>query len=307
MKITEESIEIFTNYPHGNKDRLERLKDIKKDLKINAHPPLEKKGLEFTKNLDLKDKIIVDAGCGSGTKSIRLAVLGKAKKVIGIDGSKKAIENAKYFSKELNLKNIIFINDQMENMQKALKSKKIDGKINIIVNYQNLHHVTNWREMLKTFHGLLQKNGILICNIADPTSGFSQFMLRNKLCYYLGKTPASRAKIGKFLFGFLEKKKNISNIKELDFYVDRFGSFYHWIFPNQIMKEMEKIGFKVCETFPHTKLEDWLQANAGSSRCNRIKKCISLFSGSKYFFIFLMRLRQYVLGEDTRTYYAVKK
>ena len=307
MKISEESIEIFTEYPHGNKNREERFNDIKNDLKINIKPPLEKKGLEFTKNLNLKEKIILDAGFGSGTKSIRLAVLGKAKRVIGVDGSKKAIENANYFTKKLKLKNVIFINDKMENLNKVLEAQKLDKKINIIVNYQNLHHVTNWKEMLKIFYNLLQKNGILICNIADPTSGFSQFMLRNKLCYYLGKTPSSRAKIGKFLFGFLEKKKNISNIDELDFYVDRFGSFYHWIFPNQIITEMRKVGFKVCETFPHTKLEDWLEANKNTSRYNMIQKCIKLFAGSKYLFIFLMRFRQFVFGEDTRTYYAIKK
>ena len=147
----------------------------------------------------------------------------------------------------------------------------------------------------------------MIINIVDPTSGFSQFMLRNKLCYYLGSTPTSRAKIGKFLFGFWEKKKNYRDVEELDFYVDRFGAFYHWIFPSRIISEMEKIGFKVCETFPQYRLDDWLVANQNLHRAKRIKKLIKIFPLFRYFFSFLMRFRQYVLGEDTRTYYAIKE
>ena len=306
MEISNESVEIFTKFPHGNKEREKRLSGIKKDIENNKVPPLYKEGLEFTKNINLKNKIIIDAGCGSGTKTIPLAFKTNAKKVIGIDGSKIAVENATYFKKKLKLKNIDFFNDRMENMKKILITNKLTG-VDMIVNYQNLHHVSDWKGMLKIFHDTLKKNGILIVNIVDPTSGFSGFLLKNKFCYYLSKNPATRAKIGKFLFGFVENYKNKDEIKDLDFYVDRFGAFYHWIFPSQIIREMKKVGFDVCETFPHTRLDDWLVANKNSPRAKKIIKYKKFFYPSKYLFSTLMRIRQYILGKDTRTYYAVKK
>ena len=303
--ISDESIQIFTKYPHGNKDLQERLKDIKNSLKNNNNPFL-KEGLEFTKTLKLKDKIILDAGCGSGIKSIDIAVKTDAKLVIGVDGSSKAIENAKFFQKELNIKNLKFINGRLEDLELLIKDYTEGKKIDIVVNYQNLHHVHDWKNVLKIFNDILNKDGILITNIADPTAGMSQFMLRNKLCYYLGSTPISRGKIGKFLFGFLEKKKNYANILEDDFYVDRFGAFYHWIFPFMIIKELKKIGFEVVEAFPHFRLNDWLIANKNSKRAKNIYYCINFFPPSKYIFSFLMRFRQWILGEDTRSYYAKK-
>ncbi len=306
MSISKESINIFTSFPHGNKDRLLRLNEIKKELN-DDRKPLYKEGLEIVKNINFENKIIIDAGCGSGTKTIPLAFKSKAKKVIGIDGSKSAIKNAKFFSKELKIRNLVFLNDKLENLNKLIKKELNNDKVDLIVNYQNLHHVTDWKAILKKFYSALKPGGLLVVNIVDPTSGFSQFMLRNKICYYLGKTPEKRAKIGKFLFGILEKKKNVHDIEDIDFYVDRFGAFYHWIFPYQVINEMKNIGFKVSETFPHYKLDDWLKANKNSKRSKSIKKIIKIFPILKIFFAFLMRVRQFVLGEDTRTYYAIKK
>ena len=156
MEISNESVEIFTKFPHGNKEREKRLSGIKKDIENNKVPPLYKEGLEFTKNINLKNKIIIDAGCGSGTKTIPLAFKTNAKKVIGIDGSKIAVENATYFKKKLKLKNIDFFNDRMENMKKILIKNKLTG-VDMIVNYQNLHHVSDWKGMLKIFHDTLKK------------------------------------------------------------------------------------------------------------------------------------------------------
>ena len=102
MSISKESINIFTSFPHGNKDRLLRLNEIKRELN-DDRKPLFKEGLEIVKKVNYENKIIIDAGCGSGTKTIPLAFKSKAKKVIGIDGSKSAIKNAKFFSNKLKL------------------------------------------------------------------------------------------------------------------------------------------------------------------------------------------------------------
>ena len=95
------------------------LSGIKKDIENNTVPPLYKEGLKFTKNINFKNKIIIDAG-----SPIPLAFKTNAKKVIGIDGSKIAVENATYFKKKLKLKNIEFFNERMENMTKILIKNK---------------------------------------------------------------------------------------------------------------------------------------------------------------------------------------
>ena len=55
MSISKESIDIFTSFPHGNKDKLLRLNEIKMELN-DSRKPLYKKGLEITKDINLKIK-----------------------------------------------------------------------------------------------------------------------------------------------------------------------------------------------------------------------------------------------------------
>ena len=49
---------------------------------------------------------------------------------------------------------------------------------------------------------------------------------------------------------------------------------------------MRNIGFKVSETFPHYKLDHWLNANKNSKRSKNIKKIIKVFPAFKIFFVF---------------------
>ena len=59
---------------------------------------------------DIRNKSILDVGCGYGNKAIAIAFKSEASIVIGVDGSKVAIKCASFFQKELKLKNLRFIN-----------------------------------------------------------------------------------------------------------------------------------------------------------------------------------------------------
>jgi len=59
---------------------------------------------------DIKDKTVVDLGCGTGIFSIGAAIFG-AKKVIGIDKDEKSIIVAKEYSKKINQKIIFKVQD----------------------------------------------------------------------------------------------------------------------------------------------------------------------------------------------------
>jgi len=73
-------------------------------------------------NRDIKNKIIVDLGCGTGIFGIGSLILG-AKKIYFVDIDKEALslakENKKYIEKELNKKfNATFINKDIEHFSK---------------------------------------------------------------------------------------------------------------------------------------------------------------------------------------------
>ena len=133
-KLSKENVEIFVQYPHGNRDLILRLEDLKKDIKNNRHPLL-KEGLEFTKNLKLKNKFILDAGCGSGDKTIVLGANSDAHLVLGVDGSGEAINNANLFLEKLSIKNVNFVNGLLEDLEILINNYK-KQKVDIIVNYQ---------------------------------------------------------------------------------------------------------------------------------------------------------------------------
>jgi putative methylase len=64
---------------------------------------------------DIKDRMVVDLGCGTGIFSFGASFV-NAKKVIGIDVDKKSIITAKKHAKEIN-QDINFLNQDIENVK----------------------------------------------------------------------------------------------------------------------------------------------------------------------------------------------
>ena len=99
----------------------------------------------------IKDKIILDDGCGSGYGSWHLISSG-ARKVIGIDLSKEAIEFA---ANRYQLKNLIF--QQMDVTQLAFDGNTFD----ILTSFQVIEHIKDVEKYLSEIKRVLKSGGVL--------------------------------------------------------------------------------------------------------------------------------------------------
>jgi len=108
--------------------------------------------LEQIKNRDIKNLKILDVGCGGGIICEPLARLGA--KVTGVDFAPNNIRAAKLHSKRSNLKiNYIY---------KDIEKSKLDEKFDIILMFEVLEHLDNWKKTIKNIKKNLNKNGIII-------------------------------------------------------------------------------------------------------------------------------------------------
>lgn len=94
---------------------------------------------------------ILDVGCGVGTMSLYFAVNGA--QVTGVDISPRAVQIAKAAAKDLGLKNVEFINGEVE---------KGTGQYDLILCSEIVEHVPDEIGFLKTIHSNLKKTGKLV-------------------------------------------------------------------------------------------------------------------------------------------------
>ena len=95
---------------------------------------------------------ILDLGCGGGLISEALSKLGA--NVTGIDFVEDNINAAKIHAKENNLK----INYKTLNFE----NEKINSKFDVIVIFEVLEHLSNWKSFIEKIQSNLNPNGILI-------------------------------------------------------------------------------------------------------------------------------------------------
>ena len=117
---------------------------------------------------DLQNKIIVDAGCGSGLLSQYLEE--KGSEVIAFDYSHGLINIAKT---RLNTSNIRVANleDKLEFIEK--------NSVDIIVSSLVLHYIEDWNPVFQEFYRILKKDGCFIYSIHHPHQDWYWFSLQN--------------------------------------------------------------------------------------------------------------------------------
>ena len=108
--------------------------------------------LEQTNNRDVKNLKILDVGCGGGIISEPLARLGA--KVTGIDFAPNNIKAAKIHAKKNKLKINYFFKD--------IEKSKLNEKFDIILMFEVLEHLDNWKKTIKNIRKNLNKNGKII-------------------------------------------------------------------------------------------------------------------------------------------------
>ena len=108
--------------------------------------------LDQINNRNIRNLKILDVGCGGGIICEPLARLGA--KVTGIDFAPNNIKAAKIHSKKNKLK-INYIN-------KDIEKSKLDEKFDIILMFEVLEHLDNWKKTIKNIKKNLNKNGLII-------------------------------------------------------------------------------------------------------------------------------------------------
>ena len=103
-------------------------------------------------NRDIKNLKILDVGCGGGIICEPLARLGA--KVTGIDFAPNNISAAKIHSKKNKLK--------INYIHKDVEKSKLDGKFDLILMFEVLEHLDNWKKTIKNIKKNLNKNGLII-------------------------------------------------------------------------------------------------------------------------------------------------
>lgn len=99
----------------------------------------------------IKDKQILDLGCGGGLLSESLARIGG--NVTGVDFIDENIKIAKTHAKENNL-NIKYYKQDLQKL-------KLNTKYDIIILFEIIEHLDNWSNLIKKIKKLLKKNGTI--------------------------------------------------------------------------------------------------------------------------------------------------
>jgi len=103
------------------------------------------------------DNLILDAGCGNGSLSFRIAK--KGHKVVGIDITKENINFAKKVKDSKGIKNIKFIQMSLTNI--TFKDELFD----IVVSGEVLEHIKNDNKVVKHFNRILKKGGQCVISV----------------------------------------------------------------------------------------------------------------------------------------------
>ena len=107
---------------------------------------------------DVKDKTILDIGCGAGGHDRKLIELG-AKSVLGIDISTKMLEEAK------KNKNSDKIEYQLLSMNDL---EKLDRKFDLVVSSLAIHYIEDYDGLCKKVYNLLNDGGYFVFSHGHP-------------------------------------------------------------------------------------------------------------------------------------------
>lgn len=108
---------------------------------------------------DLKNKKVLDLGCGNGTMS-RYFIENGAKEVLALDISVNMINEAK---EKNNLEGITYVIDGMENLD------KINDKFDLVFSSLAFHYIEDFNKLMKDISNLLNDGGMLLFSQEHPT------------------------------------------------------------------------------------------------------------------------------------------
>ena len=155
--------------------------------------------------LENKKMKVLDLGCGGGLISEGLSKIGA--NVTGIDFIKENIDIAKIHAQKNNL-NINYQTLDFEN-------EKINSKFDIIVIFEVLEHLTDWKSFIKKIQSNLKSNGVLIISTINKNL-ISKFLAIDLAENFLQWIPLNTHNYHKFIrpeeLDFFLKQNNFKNV-----------------------------------------------------------------------------------------------
>jgi len=204
----------------------------------------------FFRDAEIKNKRVLDAGCGTGIFSIIFAKKGAAR-VTGIDISSGSLETAKSLRRKFNLQNMEFLKEDM------LKLPFEDEVFDIVWAWGTVHHTTNPFKAISELTRVLKKGGSLLLAVYKKTKlTFLHEIIRKTLLKTPKKSWTTISKIFAFFLApvvFLFKKREKSRKGEkleelfLDWY---FVPIRHYYYPEEIKYFLEEKSFVVKKFLP---------------------------------------------------------
>lgn len=174
---------------------------------------------------DLKDKKVLDLGCGSGNNCIKAVELG-ANYVLGTDVSKNMIELAKKTNKD---KKIEYQDIAMENIS------SIKQKFDVVISSLAFHYVEDYNKLIKDIYNLLNDGGYLIFSQEHPIGTGT---ILNEACNSSNKVVLGGKKYK------LVSDYNINGPRKANWYEKTYTK-YHRNF-STLINELIDNNFKIC-------------------------------------------------------------
>ena len=168
--------------------------------------PIRIKYIQDVVNKKQLDKMkILDLGCGGGLVSEGLSKIGA--NVTGIDFVKDNINIARIHAQKSNL-NIDYKTLDFEN-------EKISSKYDIIVIFEVLEHLSDWKSFIKKIQSNLKSNGVLIISTINKNL-ISKFLAIDLAENFLNWIPLNTHNYHKFIrpkeLEFFLNQNNFTNI-----------------------------------------------------------------------------------------------
>lgn len=131
---------------------------------------------------------------------------------------------------------------------------------------QVIHHCSDWREKVRLFSKAVKPGGFMWVNWLSIGCSWGHYILKNQITFFFGRTPEGRLKLGKFLFGWWDRRYNTQNVEENSFFADRYAAYYKIIFLGDMKRELEKNGFSIISTHPHVDVIELMRQNPDKER-----------------------------------------
>ena len=293
---TDVNISVFTDIPHGRADdnstHIDSIRAMSKKTIIKKYYGISD---------DWNGKTVIEFGCGSGHKLLPFGLQGA--KLLGVDGSETQLARISRNAAELGIEGT-FIQSRLEDI-KASDLSEAD----LVICSAVLHHVHEWAKLIKIISEVMKPNSCLYLTWTDWTLHLSGFNIKNQISYRLGWNTKSRLKVGRFLFGWWDKNRNVMNLDDDSFFADLYAAYYIPLSYQTVKNELKKNGLTIINTTPPHDLKHYLKAHEFSGTHGRFSEIFRKHENSplKILINLMLRLRYYLVPKHKPRVLSARK